>query len=102
MSSFTIEAFLYDLAYKAGHMQRFKTEAQSLFDEYFMSQQDRSDILNWEVRAMHERGVSPMLLLLCYTAVYGIEKRDEYLVKMGMTEEPAVLATSAALAHNPT
>ena len=89
MSSFTIEAFLYDLAYKAGHMDRFSTEPERLFDDYFMAAEDRTDILGWNVRAMHERGVSPMLLLLSYTAVFGIEKRGEYLVKMGMAPPPS-------------
>ena len=55
MSSHTIEAFLYDLAYKAGHMQRFEAEPERLFDEYFMSAEDRADIRHWNVRAMRQR-----------------------------------------------
>ena len=89
MSIYTIESFLYDLAYKPGHLERFRTDPEALFDDYFMSEEDRADLRAWRVREMHERGVSPMLLLLTYTAVFGIEKRNDYLEKMGMVSVAA-------------
>lgn len=89
MSSYTIEAFLYDLANKHGALDRFKTEPDSLLNDYFLAPAEREQLKNWEVRAMHEQGVSPMLLLLAYQLVFGIERRNEYLVKMGMKESAA-------------
>lgn len=89
MSSYTVETFLYDLAYRPGNMQRFRAEPDQLYEEYFLSPQERSRIANWEVGALHAEGVSPMLLLLTYTAVHGIEMRNEYLARMAQVQAPA-------------
>jgi len=87
MSHFTVEAFLHDLAYKHGFLDRFKAAPDEVMDNYPLSDQERIDIKEWNVKAIHESGVSPMLLLLSYASVNGMENRITYLRKMGMEDE---------------
>jgi len=84
MSHFTVEAFLHDLAYKDGFKERFSTAPDEVMADYPLSDQERTDIKEWNVKAIHESGVSPMLLLLSYASVNGMENRITYLRKMGM------------------
>jgi len=85
-----MEAFLHDLAYKPGYKERFKEEPDALMDEYPLSEAERLDIKEWNVKTIFESGVSPMLLLLSYASVNGMENRITYLRKMGMTEEDVI------------
>jgi len=87
MSHFTVEAFLHDLAYKAGISDRFKEAPDLTMDDYPLSEEERTNIKEWNVKTIFESGVSPMLLLLSFASVNGMENRITYLRKMGMTEE---------------
>jgi len=85
MSHYTIEAFLYDLAYKPGVLNQFKSAPDEVLAAYPLTALERADIQNWNVRSIHAGGVSPMLLMLCYIEVHGMENRTKYLRLMGMT-----------------
>jgi len=87
MSHFTVEAFLHDLAYKHGYKERFLESPDEVLDEYPLSDVERTDIKEWNVKTIHQSGVSPMLLLLSYASVNGMENRITYLRKMGMPED---------------
>jgi len=100
MSHFTMEAFLHDLAYKHGTLDRFKASPDELMDEYPLSEKERSDIKEWNVKSIFESGVSPMLLLLSYASVNGMENRITYLRKMGMTEDDVLPQHSVAGAYD--
>lgn len=79
MSSYTVEGILFSLQSDPAFLEDFNADAEALLAGYPLTAQERQDILHWNVRALSERGVSDMLLMVAFTAVNGQKAMPEYL-----------------------
>ncbi|MDD3798188.1 MAG: hypothetical protein PHE36_03310 [Novosphingobium sp.] len=84
MSSYTVESVLFSLQSDPGFMERFKSDPEAAIRDYPLTEKERRDILNWNVRAMSEAGVSDMLLMVSFSAIHGQQAMPDYMRRMNM------------------
>lgn len=92
MSKNTVEAFLHDISYKEGLMERFKADPRVSFADYPLSNAERDQLANWDVKAMADAGVSPMIMILSFMSYHGPTGASEYLTRLGLSPAAAALA----------
>lgn len=97
MSSYTVEGIMFGLQSDPGFLERFKEDPVKAIESYPLSAQERQDVLDWNVRAMSDSGVSNMLLMVAFTAIYGQEGIPEYLRRMNAPAEPEPATAQTSL-----
>ena len=64
MSRYQIDKLLRDLRRDPELGARFRTDVEIVLDNYKLDAEERALLKRWEVRALYDRGVNPLLLLL--------------------------------------
>lgn len=80
MSHNTVESFLHKLGNDDETLTTFLSEPETVLDRYALSDEERRQILEWDLHAIVDSGVSPMALMLGYFAAHGgHDARPEYV-----------------------
>jgi len=77
----TVESFLHKLGNDKPTLEAFVTSREAVLDTYPLSAEERRQILEWDLHAIVNSGVSPMALMFGYVAANGgpDKARDEYI-----------------------
>ena len=62
MSVHALEQVLYDLGTNGEARRRFQREQDAFLSRYAVTEEDTASLTSFDVRAMYDRGVNPMLL----------------------------------------
>ena len=81
MSRYQVDKLLRDLRRDRALAARFRAEIDSVLDDYTLDAAERELLKRWDVRALYDRGVNPLLLLLGHGPATGQSMRD-YAVAM--------------------
>jgi hypothetical protein len=63
MSQYQVSRLLRDIARDADVARRCRSEVVSVLEKYDLDQQEKDAVANWQVRALYDMGVNPLLLL---------------------------------------
>ena len=78
MSTNAMETALWQALSNPQDMGRFATDAAGYLSGFQLDDDERDLIVAWDVRQVVARGVNPLLMLMAFSAVNGIEKMGEY------------------------
>ena len=76
MSRYQVDKLLRDLRRDQELAARFRTDIDSVMDGYQLASDERDLLKRWEIRALFDRGVNPLLLLLAHGPVAGKSMQD--------------------------
>lgn len=76
MSRYQVDKLLRDLRRDATLAARFRVDSDAVLDAYMLDSAERDLLKRWEVRALYDRGVNPLLLLLAHGPASGKSMRD--------------------------
>jgi Aromatic-ring-opening dioxygenase LigAB, LigA subunit len=76
MSRYQVDKLLRDLRRDRGLAERFRTDIDGVLGSYMLDDEERGLLKRWEVRALYDRGVNPLLLLLANGPASGTSMRD--------------------------
>ncbi len=88
MSRYQVDKLLRDLRRDNDMAASFRTDIGSVLDRYKLDAEERELLTRWEIRALYDRGVNPLLLLLAHGPAAGKSMR-EYAVAMNPKDRPA-------------
>jgi hypothetical protein len=92
MSTNAMEKALWQALSDRKEMQRFREDAPAYLDGFRLDETERALILSWDVAKVVSRGVNPLLVVSAFSAVNGLEKTGEYIMKingLGQAAPPA-------------
>jgi len=95
MSMFSIERALWELTTSPENTKRFLVDPDGLLASYQLDAEEIELIKALDVRAMADRKVSEMLLMLTWFALRGQDTMPEYLQRMN-TPSPSSEKSDAA------
>ncbi|MFC7050166.1 hypothetical protein [Emcibacter nanhaiensis] len=78
MSINAIEKLLWQVSVNPAEAQALREDAASCLSRYRLDEKERSLVSGWQLRAMLDSGVHPMVLLMAYAAVNGPEAGMKY------------------------
>lgn len=81
MSRYQIDKLLRDLRRDPELTTQFRSNAESVLDRYKLDVEERELLKRWEIRALYDRGVHPLLLLLACGPAAG-KSMQEYAAAM--------------------
>ncbi len=87
MSRYQIDKLLRDLRRDSELALRFRTNVETVLDSYKLDDEERALLKRWEIRALYDRGVNPLLLLLANGPAAG-KSMQEYAVAMNPKHQP--------------
>ncbi len=76
MSRYQVDKLLRDLRRDSELAARFRSNADSVLDNYTLDSEERDLLKRWEVRALYDRGANPLLLLLAHGPAAGRSMQD--------------------------
>ncbi len=71
MSVFAIEKALWQASRDPEDAQRLLADAHAYLGEFSIDEEERWLVADWDLRALVDRGVNPMVLMMAYAAVNG-------------------------------
>ena len=81
MSRYQVDKLLRDLRRDQELAARFRTNIETVLDGYKLDTEERELLKRWEIRALYDRGVNPLLLLLAHGPAAG-KSMQEYAAAM--------------------
>ena len=75
MSRYYVDRLLRDLRRDPAVAARFRDDIESVLDRYQLDGDERDLLRRWEIRALYDRGASPLLLMLAHPLT-GRKMRD--------------------------
>jgi Aromatic-ring-opening dioxygenase LigAB, LigA subunit len=66
MSRYQVDKLLRDLRRDPHLAERFRDDVETVLDGYKLDAEERRLLKHWEIRALYDRGVNPLLLLLAH------------------------------------
>jgi len=87
MSRYQIDKLLRDLRRDPELATRFRTNVETVLDSYKLDAAESALLKGWEVRALYDRGVNPLLLLLAHGPAAG-KSMQEYAAAMNPKHRP--------------
>jgi hypothetical protein len=81
MSRYQIDKLLRDLRRDGELAAHFRTDIETVLDSYKLDAEERDLLRRWEIRALYDRGVNPLLLLLAHGPAAG-RSMQEYAAMM--------------------
>jgi hypothetical protein len=81
MSRYQVDKLLRDLRREPELAARFRINVETVLDRYEIDPVERDLLKRWEVRALYDRGVNPLLLLLAHGPAAG-KSMQEYAAAM--------------------
>jgi aromatic-ring opening dioxygenase LigAB LigA subunit len=88
MSRYQVDKLLRDLRRDEQLAARFRTNTETVLDSYKLDADERDLLKRWEIRALYDRGVNPLLLLLAHGPAAG-KSMQEYAAAMNPKNHPA-------------
>ena len=82
MSINAIEKALWKSTANPADAQRLREDARSYLEDYRLDDLERSLMASWDIRALVERGVHPMVLMMAFAAVNGPAASATYVEKV--------------------
>ncbi len=80
MSNHTVESFLYRLGNDEETLRVFLNDPKTALARFNFTDEERRQLLEWDLHAIVDTGVSPMALMLGYFAAHGGHgARDQYV-----------------------
>ncbi|WP_321390632.1 hypothetical protein [Emcibacter sp.] len=79
MSINAIEKALWQASINPALAQALREDADSYLSQYNIDDKERALVAGWQLRAMLDNGVHPMVLLMAYAAVNGPEAGMKYV-----------------------
>jgi hypothetical protein len=71
MSRYQVDKLLRDLRRDQELATRFRNSIETVLDGYRLDAEERELLKRWEIRALYDRGVNPLLLLLAHGPAAG-------------------------------
>ncbi len=81
MSRYQVDKLLRDLRRDQELAARFRANIETVLDGYKLDAEERELLRRWEIRALYDRGVNPLLLLLAHGPAAG-KSMQEYVAAM--------------------
>jgi len=75
MSRYHVDKLLRDLRRDPATAASFRDDIESVLDRYDLDVVERDLLKRWEIRALYDRGASPLLLMLAHSLT-GRKMRD--------------------------
>jgi hypothetical protein len=88
MSRYQVDKLLRDLRRDEQLAARFRSNIETVLDSYKLDADERDLLKRWEIRALYDRGVNPLLLLLAHGPAAG-KSMQEYAAAMNPKNHPA-------------
>jgi Aromatic-ring-opening dioxygenase LigAB, LigA subunit len=85
MSANAVENALWRALSHPTDLAAFQQDGNRYLARFTLTDHERSLLLSWDVNAIIEHGVNPVLLMLTFGAVNGRHRRPEYLAKIAGT-----------------
>lgn len=82
MSNFAIEKALWTACNDPAQAGAFRSDPQGYLVDYRIDDEEKALLLDWDVAALADRGVNPMLLMMSFNAVAGKGDMMEYITKI--------------------
>ena len=79
MSSNAIEKALWQAISSPAQTQRLREDPHAYLEAYRLDDDERFLLMDWNVSGMAAREVNPLLLMMAYTAINGMDKMPEYI-----------------------
>src|ERR1700748_3133657 len=76
MGRYQVDKLLRDLRRDQDLAARFRTNVETVLDGYKLDAEERKLLKHWEIRALYDRGVNPLLLLLAHGPAAGKRMQD--------------------------
>jgi Aromatic-ring-opening dioxygenase LigAB, LigA subunit len=89
MSVNAIEKVLWQTTSNPAEAERLRKDPEAFLNDFMLDKEERAWITSWDVATMVDRGVNPMVLMMSFSAVRGMENMMEYLMKINMPREAA-------------
>jgi Aromatic-ring-opening dioxygenase LigAB, LigA subunit len=81
MSRYQVDKLLRDLRRDPDLAVRFRDDIDTVLNRYQIDAVERDLLKRWEIRALYDRGVNPLLLLLAHGPAAG-ESMQDYAAAM--------------------
>jgi hypothetical protein len=88
MSRYQVDKLLRDLRRDQGLATRFRSDIEGVLDGYKIDAEECDLLRRWQVRALYDRGVNPLLLLLAHGPAAG-KSMQEYVAAMNPKDRAA-------------
>ncbi len=82
MSNFAIERLLWQAFTNPAEAGAFRADADGFLGRFRVDEDEKALLKEWDVAALADRGVNPMLLLMAYNAVQPGANMMEYVGKI--------------------
>ena len=82
MSVYGIENALWQASTNPKKAGRLRDDAEAYLEDFRIEERDRSMVLSWDVRALVDLGVNPMVVMMANAAVHGPEASMSYVQKV--------------------
>ena len=76
MSRYQVDKLLRDLRREPDLAVRFRDDIDTVLNRYQIDAVERDLLKRWEIRALYDRGVNPLLLLLAHGPAAGKPMQD--------------------------
>lgn len=82
MSIEAIEKLLWQVTSSPEEAKRLRGDFTAYLQDFRIDKEERSMLTSWDVSALDQRGVNPLLLMSAYAAVNGMDKVGDYIMKI--------------------
>ncbi len=82
MSINAIEKALWQVSMDPVQAGRLREDPESYLQEFRLDEQERALMTNWDIRAIVDRGVHPMVLMMAFAAINGPDMAASYIQKV--------------------
>lgn len=79
MSINAMEKVLWQVYTNHAETQRYNQDPQAYLQDYKLEANEREMLLSYDVMAMIDHGVNPMIVLMGFQTIIGIERYPEYV-----------------------
>lgn len=89
MSTGALEKLFWQIHTKPEEVKRYCDDPGAYLRDFRLDEDEREMVLSWDVGEMAARGVNQMLLQFAFTAVNGMGKHGEYIMKLREAKKTA-------------
>ena len=91
MSINALEKALWQMYLNPADAQLFSADAQAYVNDFRLDQQEREKLASFDVNAMIAHGANPLLVMMAFQTVKGVQRMPEYfgIVNQLAGEAPA-------------
>ena len=92
MSVNALEKALWQIYLTPADAERYRADPRAYAGEFKLDEGERADLSSLDVMALQRRGANPLLVMMVYQTVEGIEKLHDYfaIINQGPGENSAV------------